>query len=462
MTAALELARAVARAVARHGGRAFLVGGSVRDRLLGRPAKDADLEVFRVEPARLAAVLGELGRVDDVGRAFGILKLTNAGVTVDVGLPRRDSKVARGHRGFDVAAVPSLSEAEACARRDLTINAMLEDPLTGLVVDPFDGAQDLRRRVLRHVSPAFVEDPLRVLRVVQFAARFDFAIDPTTAAMCRTLDLSELPPERLWEEVKKWLLLGTRPSTGMHALEETGAIAAFPELAALRGVPQDDNWHPEGDVFDHTALCLDHAATLRDRIPRPLVFMLAVLFHDLGKAPTTAWKTGRMRAHGHDTGGEELARTACGRLTRESGIADEVAALVRLHLRPGQLQAQGAVSDAAVRRLALEADLRMLVAVADADGRGRVLPASAGGDSHWLLDHAERLRVRDAAPKPLLLGRHLIDLGVKPGRELGQLLAAVFERQLDGDIATLDEALAYARVLLERRGLDRPGDQTTQ
>lgn len=450
MTPALELARAVARAVSRRGGRAFLVGGAVRDRLLGQDAKDADLEVYRVEPDALVSTLAELGRVNDVGRAFGILKLTRSGVTVDVGLPRRDSKVARGHRGFHVAADPFLSEVEACARRDLTINAILEDPLTGEVVDPFDGAADLRRRRLRHVSAAFVEDPLRVLRIVQFAARFDFGIDAETAALCRTLDLSELPQERTWDEVKKWLLRGKRPSTGMHALIETGAITTFPELAALRGVPQDDHWHPEGDVFDHTALCLDHAVTMRDHVPRPLAFMLAVLFHDLGKAPTTAWKNARLRAHAHDTGGEALARAACQRLSRESDLADEVVALVRLHLRPGQLGAQGAVSDAAVRRLALEADLRMLTAVADADGRGRALPVSACGDSSWLLEHAERLRVRDGAPKPLLLGRHMIELGVRPGPRLGRLLAMVFERQLDGEITTLDEAIAWARELIAR------------
>ncbi|MBK6940646.1 MAG: HD domain-containing protein [Planctomycetes bacterium] len=180
-------------------------------------------------------------------------------------------------------------------------------------------------------------------------------------------------------------------------------------------------------MFDHTALCLDHATTMRDAVPRPLVFMLAVLFHDLGKAATTKWKDGRLRAHAHDTAGESLARTACARLTREQAVADEVAALVRLHLRPGQLGAQGSVSDAAVRRLALEADLRMLAAVSDADGRGRVLPSDACGDSRWLLEHAERLRVRDAAPKPLLLGRRLIELGVRPGPELGRLLAAVFQ-----------------------------------
>lgn len=451
MSAALELARAVARSVAAAGGRAFLVGGAVRDRMLGARAKDADLEVYRLAPERLLATLTTLGRVDDVGRSFGILKLTRDGTTIDVGLPRRDSKVARGHRGFAVATDPFMSETEACARRDLTINAMLEDPLTGAILDPFDGVGDLRRRTLRHVSPAFVEDPLRVLRVAQFAARFDFAIDPATAALCRTLDLGELAPERTWDEVGKWLLRGVRPSTGMHALVETGALALFPELAALRGVPQDDHWHPEGDVFDHTALCLDHATTMCEDVPRPLVFMLAVLFHDLGKAETTAWKNARLRAHCHDTEGELLARAACARLTPQRDVVDEVATLVRLHLRPAQLHAQGQPSDGAVRRLAVEADLRMLVAVADADGRGRVLPGRVCDDTRWLLEHAERLRVRDAAPKPLLLGRHLIELGVEPGPAMGVLLATVFEKQLDGEIATLDEAIACARVLVERR-----------
>ncbi len=450
MSAAIELAKTVAQRVQDRGGRAFLVGGAVRDRRLGRDAKDADVEVFRLVPDVLIETLRDLGRVDDVGKSFGILKLTQAGVTIDVGLPRVDSKVARGHRGFAVAADPNLAVREACARRDLTINAMLEDPLTGELVDPFDGAGDLRRRLLKHVSPAFVEDPLRVLRVVQFAARFDFAIDPGTAALCRTMDLSDLPHERVGDEVRKWLLRGERPSTGMHALEETGATRLFPELAALRGVPQDNAWHPEGDVFDHTALCLDHAVAERERVPRPFAFMLAVLFHDLGKAPTTAWKDSRLRAHGHDTGGEVLARAACERITRERDIVDEVAALVRLHLRPGQLHSQGVVTDAAVRRLALECDLRMLVPVSDADGRGRTLPDEQCGDSRWLLEHAERLRVKDAAPKPLLLGRHLIDLGMRPGPRMGELIQQVFEKQLDGEVVTLEQAVALARALVQR------------
>lgn len=440
---AFLLAQDVARAVAAAGGRAFLVGGTVRDRLRGIEPRDHDLEVFRLAPDALAATLGAIGKVDDVGRSFGILKVTRDGTTVDVGLPRRDSKAARGHRGFDIHADPNLSERDACARRDLTINAILEDPLTGAIVDPFDGRGDLRRRLLRHVTEAFDEDPLRALRVVQFAARFEFAIHPDTAARCRGLDLRELSRERVFEELKKWLA-AARPSAGMHALVETGALSILPELAALRGVPQDNGWHPEGDVFRHTALCLDFAASVRDDAPRPLTMMLAVLFHDLGKATTTRLDRGRWRALGHDEAGASLARTAMERLTNESDRIAEVELLVRLHLRPGQL-ARDAASDGAIRRLARQCDLRMLALVAESDAQGRALPREQGGLREWLLARAAALDVKDHAPEPLLLGRHLQSLGVAPGKAMGKILAEAFELQLDGRITSLEDALAWAR-----------------
>ncbi len=447
-SAAFSLAKEVARAVATRGGRAWLVGGTVRDRLRQTTPRDFDLEVFRLASEPLLEVLRRVGKVDDVGRSFGILKVTRDGATVDVGLPRRDSKAARGHRGFDVFADPNLSERDACARRDLTINAILEDPLTGEINDPFDGRGDLARRLLRRVTDAFDEDPLRALRVVQFAARFEFAIDPETAARCRRLDLGELSRERVFEELKKWLA-APRPSVGMRALVETGALSVLPELASLQGVPQDNEWHPEGDVYRHTSMCLDFAATLAHEAPRPDAFLFAVLLHDLGKAASTRLDRGRWRSLAHDETGAVLARSAMERLTNETALIDEVVTLVRLHLRPGQL-ARDAASDGAIRRLARQCDLRMLALVAEADAQGRALPRERGRLREWLMERAAALDVAEHAPAPLLLGRHLIALGVAPGPRMGSLLNEAFERQLAGTIATQDAAIEWAKERVRR------------
>ena len=244
------------------GGRALVVGGWVRDHLLGVRSKDVDIEVFGLEAERCETLLAGFGSVHAVGRAFGVYRV--AGIDADFSLPRRDSKRGPGHRGFDVRPDPSLDFAEAARRRDLTVNSIGIDPLTGEVLDPHGGRRDLERRVLRATDPArFPEDPLRGLRVAQLAARLEMTPDGALVALCRTLDLSELSGERVFEEFTKLLLRAARPSIGFKVLEDTGQLRYFPELDALRGVPQDPEWHPEGDVWVHTLMVLDVAATLR-------------------------------------------------------------------------------------------------------------------------------------------------------------------------------------------------------
>ena len=437
-----EMARAA-------GGRALLVGGAVRDLLLGTgTVKDVDVEVFGIAPDRLQSLLGERFAFDPCGVSFGVLKLKH--LDIDVALPRRESKRGIGHRGFLVDSAPTLSVREAASRRDFTLNALYYDPLAGRLEDPFGGTADLEHHVLRHVSEKFSEDPLRVLRGMQFVARFDLRPAPETVALCRTIPLEDLPPERLFEEWSKLLVKGVKIGNGLDFLRATGWVRHFPELAALIDCPQDPKWHPEGDVWTHTCLCLDAFARHRTGdAHEDLVVGLAVLCHDFGKPATTRRERGHIRSLGHDEAGVAPTLSFLQRLTREVRLLREVPPLVQCHMQPFALWRAGA-GDAAVRRLAAKVvRIDRLLRVAQADDEGRP-PEKAGGTSQgadlkWLADCAERLRVAAEAPKPILQGRHLIALGLTPSPKFGSWLSAAFEAQLDGAFTDLDGALAWLR-----------------
>ncbi len=299
----LDLALAVARAARARGGRALVVGGFVRDQLLGRPSKDLDLEVFGVPEAELAAMLGALGRVEPVGRAFPVYKLG----PIDVALPRRESKSGRGHTAFTVQGDPHMSFEDAARRRDFTMNAISWDPLTGEYVDPFHGRADLEARRLRVVDAAtFADDSLRVLRAVQFAARFDATLDDQATAICRAIRLDDLPAERLWGEFEKLLLVADRPSIGFALARTLGVVEQMlPEMVPLYDCPQDPEWHPEGDVWTHTLMVIDEARRRNADLDRPRLatIMLSAVCHDLGKPATTAVIDGRWRSPGHEAAG---------------------------------------------------------------------------------------------------------------------------------------------------------------
>lgn len=441
----------VAQRVAEAGGRFYLVGGAVRDALLARPVKDVDAEVFGLPEKKLEKLLRKYSAVVEVGKSFGVFKLR--GYAIDVSLPRRERKVGEGHKGFAVEAEADLSLAEAAARRDFTINAMLGDPLTGEIHDPFDGQRDLRHRVLRHTSPAFVEDPLRVLRAMQFIARFRLTPAPETVELCRQITPENLPPERYFEEWRKLLLKGESISTGLEFLQACGWIRYFPELEALIDCPQDPEWHPEGDVWTHTLHCLDAFAAARTGDEwEDLVVGFAVLCHDFGKPATTEFAEGRWRSHGHEAAGEEPTRTFLARLTQHKALIEAVLPLVSAHLRPMMLY-KAAAGDAAIRRLARDVGrLDRLARLVQADMRGRPpRPAEDDAISRWLLTRAEELRVRDSAPTPLVQGRHLIKMGLRPGRHFKPLLEELFEAQINGEFSTLEAGLARARDLVRHR-----------
>jgi len=452
--------RRVIAALAEAGGRAYVVGGAVRDALLRLPVTEFDLEVYGLAPALLDEALRGLGRVDAVGQAFTVFKLSGLsgfdGV-IDVSIPRRDSKAGPGHRGIAVVGDPDLSVEEASRRRDFTVNAMLMDPRTGDVLDPHGGRRDLEARVLRAVDPeTFGDDPLRALRAVQLAARFSLTVDPETARLAAGMPLSELPAERVFGEIEKLLLKARRPSLGFTLLSEWGMLPILaPELVPLKDTPQDPEWHPEGDVWTHTLQVLDQGALLLEGLERPraLAVMLGALGHDLGKPSTTRFEDGRTRSRGHEEAGVGPTEALLDRWNVHSllgyDLRAQVLALVANHLKPGQLyDDRDKVSDGAIRRLARKCEPELLYRVARADCLGRSPGIFEPVAMEWFRDKVRELDVALRPPAPLLLGRDVLALGIAPGPRVGEVLRAVYERQLDGAVTTADEAKAEARRLL--------------
>ncbi len=431
---------------------AYLVGGCVRDSLLGQAVKDFDLEVFGVDYQSLADALRPHGRVDFVGRSFGVVKLSLGSAVHDFSIPRKDSKTGPGHRGFTIELDPRITPREAAARRDFTFNALMFDPRSREILDFFRGRSDLQHRILRHTGPTFVEDPLRVLRGMQFAARFDLTPAPETVELSRSMGSAfpQLAVERVREEWFKWAAAASRPSAGLRFLDACDWIRHSPELAGLRGVPQDPSWHPEGDVFTHTCHCLDALASLPEwrsaETSTRIVLMLAVLAHDFGKAvsTTTVQKDGvpRIVSPGHEQESVPLAESFLARMRVPAAIVERVLPLALCHMAHFQEVTERAVRRLA-RRLAPET-VEHLCVVMTADAAGRPpRPPQPPPAVDALRRVAARLRVADSAPRPILLGRHLLAIGLEPGPAVGRWTSAAFEAQLDGQFQDLRGAYSW-------------------
>jgi len=474
----------IAKKLQENNARAVLVGGAVRDMVMGREVKDYDIEVYGLENLeQLETILSAFGRVNQVGKSFGVVKLKAGEEEYDFSFPRQEQKSGRGHRGFTVSVNGALSFREAARRRDFTVNAIGYDILSGEILDPFGGLQDIRYKVLRHIEDeTFIEDPLRVYRAVQFAARFGLEVAEGTAELCKQMvregSLDELPKERVYEEWKKLLLKAPRPSAGFELMREWGiTVRYFPELHALIGVPQDPKWHPEGDVWVHTMLSLDSLSReLRMEDGRwkmanekeRLKLLFAILCHDFGKPLTTTielengeiykWNSSQcltlktqcfacIRAINHEKAGIEPTRTFMYRLVNAHDFIESILPLVEHHLKPSQFYTQGAKA-AAIRRLSLKVNIEELVLVAKADFLGRTTTEAQRGiyeAGEWLLERAEQLHVKHRAPEPLLQGRDLIMLGLEPSPLFKTILNEVYALQLDGEVKTKEEALAYVK-----------------
>ena len=435
----------IAELVSEAGGRTFYVGGFVRDRLMGRPNKDIDIEIHGISPAQLHEILGMVGEPLAFGQSFGVFSLR--GIDIDIAMPRREKATGRGHRDFEIEVDPFIGTCKAARRRDFTINALMQDVLTGEVVDHFGGMDDLRAGIIRHIDPeTFIEDPLPVLRGAQFAARFGFRIAPETVELCKGIDLSALSRERIEEELKKALLKSDKPSVFFEEMRRMEQLDVwFPELGQTIGLEQDPVFHPEGDVWVHTMEVIDRAAAVRDKTSDPFSFMLLALTHDLGKIVTTETINGRIHSYEHETKGLPLVEAFVSRITGERKIIDYVLNMVPLHMRPNvaayskpRIKSTNRMFDAA----AAPEDL-IYFAMADKPVISGTDPFS--GDSGFLF---ERLRIyEDMMAKPHVMGRDLIEAGLEPGEYFSELLAYAHKLRLAG----VDKENAMKQVLAYNR-----------
>ncbi|MGN0721019.1 MAG: CCA tRNA nucleotidyltransferase [Anaerovoracaceae bacterium] len=439
------IAEKIANKVSEKGGRTFYVGGFVRDKILGIENKDMDIEVHGIQPAVLREMLSEVGEPLSYGSSFGVYSLR--GYDIDIAMPRKEHATGKGHRDFEVFVDPFIGTAEAARRRDFTMNAVMEDVLTGELVDPFGGKQDLEKGIIRHIdSDTFVEDPLRVLRGAQFASRFGFNIADETLELCRSMDLSALSRERVEDELKKALLKGKKPSVFFEVLRSADGLDVwFPEVKALTGIEQDPKFHPEGDVWTHTMEVLDRAAGYRHKTKNPYAFMLLALTHDFGKAVTTEVVNGRIHAYNHETEGLPVIERFLRRITNESDVISYVLNMVPLHMKPNVVAASKSavkVTNRMFDRAAAPEDL-IYFAMSDKPVMSGDNPFT--GDPEFLFERYELYE--EMMSRPYVTGNDLIEKGLEPGEYFSDVLAYAHKLRLAGTEkeSALKQTLSYAR-----------------
>ena len=455
----------IANKIHEQDGICLIVGGSVRDEYFGVKSKDLDIEVYGLAHEKLVNILQGFGKVSVVGESFGVTKLTTNHDEYDFSLPRKDNKVAKGHKGFIVETDCDLSPQAAAARRDYTINSMGKNLLSGQIHDYYNGHNDLVNRLLRATSEQFVEDPLRVLRGFQFAGRFDMQIEENTAMMAWSVfdSYDELPKERVFSEFYKWAEKSTKPSAGLQFLLDCGWISLFPELSALIDVEQDFEYHPEGNVWDHTLHVCDAMVEILNREnvcgEDRVVLVLAALCHDLGKAVSSEKVNGRWRSPGHAQTGVPISEQFLNSIGCFPSIIERVLPLVAEHMVHVGLKNPSAN---VVKRLSLrlkKAKINELMWIIEADHSGRPpLPKGLPEVAGKIQEIAKKLKLETGKPIPLVQGRHLIEMGMKPGPIFGRILSSLFEDQINDYFDTLEGGLDRARALSQAFNPDKNPD----
>ncbi len=425
------------------GARPILVGGCVRDHFLNIPVKDYDVEIFGIDSYEtIENSLKKFGSVKLVGKSFGVLTLRVDTYDFDFALPRTEKKIGNAHQDFEVITDANLSFKEAAIRRDFTINAIGYDFSKKKFLDPFNGIIDLEKKLIKHIDDrTFIEDSLRVYRAVGFASRFDFKIEEKTKKLCKQIissgELEYLPKERIFEELKKLFLKSSRPSIGFELIRQLGILKYFPELNALIGCIQDKEYHPEGDVWIHTMMCLDELAkiikdeNIEDEY-RKLYLFYGILCHDLGKPFCTQEINGKITSHKHEVLGIEPSISFLSKLTNEKKFIETVCTLVKNHLAPFQLYlAESSLK--AIKRLSLKVNIEdlCLVCLADCLGRDILDKDKCYKATEWLLEKAKELEIHNEPIKALVQGRDLIALGFKPSQKFKEILDFAFDLQLD-------------------------------
>jgi tRNA nucleotidyltransferase (CCA-adding enzyme) len=430
-------------------GETWIVGGAVRDFLVGAQVHDFDLEVTGVSVETFLGMADWI--ISPAGDRFGVWLVSGLGETFEVALPQRRERFGPGHQDETAVIDTDLEISDSLSRRDFTMNAMAVQVLSGEFIDPFNGVDDLVAGTLRAVSTRnFADDPLRVLRGMQFAARFDLVADLLTAgsAFDNRGGFETLSPDRVRMEWVKWSK-AEFPAAGIRFLRMCGWHQCFPILGDLDDLEQDPVWHPEGDVLQHTIDALEAAAPVND----PVV-SFAVLLHDVGKVGTTDTNdAGRIVSPGHAEEGADLVvdffRSAGWDIqTRVPDMVQAVQALVSQHMR--HVSWDGAPSRRAVRRMAVDvspATVRQWaqVCIADVSGRGNAGTQDSIDVIIQAAEVAGDMDIIDDGPEQIVMGRHLIDAGFRPGVQMGEIIRQAFNAQVDGAFDNVDDGMAWVQ-----------------
>ncbi|SHO81127.1 tRNA nucleotidyltransferase [hydrothermal vent metagenome] len=433
--------------------KAILVGGSLRDYFLNIKCKDYDIEVYGLDSVdTLIDILSKFGTVNLVGKSFGVLKFNYDGDEYDFSFPRRESKSALGHCGFDIECDGFLNFEEASSRRDFTINSMGYDIIEDKLLDPHNGYDDIKNRTIRYVNKrSFSEDALRVYRAIGFSARFEFDIDDDTKRLCKnivdTQEFRELSKERVFIEFNKLLLKSSNPSIGFNLMREFGILKYFPPLKNIIDIPQDKRYHPEGDVWTHTMMAIDAMAKFENK---NLKLLYATLCHDFGKATHTQIYPDKISAIGHEKAGIEPTIEFLSSLTNEHKFINSIVPLVEHHLKPS-IYFRNSAKNSTIRKLATKVNIEELIVVAKADFLGRRTKEAREGvykAGIWLLAKAKELEVDKEPLKPLIQGRDLILLGVEPSPQFRVILDKIYQMQLDGIVDSREKALEEVKNII--------------
>ena len=438
----------LATLVSQHGGTAYYVGGYVRDKIRHKDNKDIDIEVHGIYPYQLESILDSLGERISIGESFGIYNLK--GYSIDIAMPRKEDNRGDGHKDFDICVDPFIGIYKAALRRDFTFNALLEDILTGEIIDHFGGVEDLQNGIIRHINDStFAEDPLRVLRAAQFAARFNYTVAEETIELCRQMDLSSLSKERVIGELEKALLKSDKPSVFFETLRQMNQLSIwFPELEQTIGIKQNPKHHAEGDVWTHTMMVCDVAVRYRDKVKNPLGFMLSTITHDFGKALCTEIINGELHAYNHETVGLPLVESFMTRLTSEKALIEYVMNLSEYHMKPNILAADNSSIKATNKLFDQSVDPKALVYLAISDGLGKITPNEYISHNDFFM---KRLAIfKEYMSRPYVMGRDLIAAGISPSERFSEYLEYAHKLRLAG--VEKDSALRQTLALARKKG----------
>lgn len=430
----VPLVKDIFKDIDKAGGRAFIVGGAVRDMLLyGHSGNDIDIEIYGLEVNELEKILNKYGHVNAIGKSFGILKLDQL-PEYDFALPRTETKIGKTHQDFEIQVNHQLDLKTAAMRRDITINALMYEVKTGKIYDFFHGIDDLNKKTIRMVNKkTFIEDPLRVLRVAQFASRLDFCIETKTKQKCKQMVkdglLENLSNERVFQEYNK-LLLSNHPSVGLTFLKEIKAL--FPCLDILSSTMQRLDYHPEGDVWRHTLLVTDLAALCAHKTQNPLGFMWSALLHDIGKPSVT---TSEGRAPGHNEAGVKIFNTELTGLIADKKLQKYIKTMIYYHMHLMNMVRNGAKDYSyykILKGIAGIVAIEDLILITKCDKLGRYKDEHENINNFSKVMNEKMKKLGTVALKPIVDGNDLKAMGIKQSSKYTEILNWAYDLQLRG------------------------------